>query len=53
MADEEKKSKKYSKNEERVSKILKEIASPIKTPLKVIGYFISDDGETRTEIDAG
>jgi|GEM_PF-4700471 len=45
-----KSSRKNSSGAERsVLKILKEIKNP-KPPLRVIGYFISDDGETKTEI---
>jgi len=39
-----------SEAEKKVLKILEEIKNP-KPPLKVIGYFISDDGETKTEIE--
>ena len=38
-----------SESEKRVLKILEEIKNP-KPPLRVIGYFISDDGETKTKI---
>lgn len=38
-----------SEAEKKFLKILKEIKNP-KPQLKVIGYFISDDGETKTEI---
>ncbi len=49
-----KQSKESSRNdsleaEKIITKILKEIKNP-KPPLKVIGYFISDDGETKSEI---
>lgn len=51
MAKVSKKSKrdKESEAERKISKILEEIKNP-KLPLKVIGYFISDDGNTKTEI---
>lgn len=38
-----------SRAEKMISKILEEIKNP-KPLLKVIGYFVSDDGETKTEI---
>ena len=40
----------YSEAEKKFLKLLEELKNP-KPPLRVIGYFISDDGETKTEIE--
>lgn len=39
-----------SKEQEKILKRFRQFFAPAKTPLCAIGYFISDDGETREGI---